>query len=206
MKIARWMVCILAVAVPMLSFGLFRLLGFFVEALPDKGYDRSQFTVQEQAVICDMLRLKLAPGESVSTIYDPDEGSLDVIVYDVASKESFLARLRADKHPKSYIPWLATEFTLSGDPYDHWRLSTLFIGGSGDPQFVIGGFTNAGIPELIHAESVLLKDVEYHPVGMYLATHDWPFLVVAWSGIALEFGLIITLIILRRKAKKAQGL
>jgi len=211
MKRARWIIRILAIVAPVLSFSLFRIMSYIIDSAPPaKGFERNQFTEQEQAEICDMLQLELAPGESISTICQDD--TVQLLVYDVASKESFLARLHAKKRVQFwgqvwggleyYLPADATEFYLSGAPYDCWRSSFLYFGPN-TAGFVLGGFLSADAPELVRAQNIVLKYVvERPPAVSFLFTHYWLFSVVIYSGIALELGFIITLLILRRKAKK----
>jgi len=201
MKKTRKVIRILAiVTLPLLLF-LWILTYCFVETFPPGMFERERFTKREQATICDMLQLELAPGESISIFYQPDQGYFNVSVHDVVSVESFLSRLHAEKELQDDSMY--RKYSLSGGAYDFLKYSDLILFEDNRALFVTGGFMSTPTPELVNVENVLCKYKALHAVSSLIADlSGWLVYATFWGGIALELGFITTLIILRRKAKK----
>ena len=83
------------VSVLLLMFILFYVM--FVVPWDIEPTERSKFSKEQQAEICDKLKFELVPGETISTQYWPGMMqatiSLTVTVYNIRSKEDFLKRV-----------------------------------------------------------------------------------------------------------------
>ena len=187
MKIARWVIRILAVL--MLPLLLFFALNSGWWLRPT---ERSRFTDVQRDEICQALKFELAPGEKLKTRYWPGflqaTIHLTVTVCGITSEEEFVKRFHGE--------WIEVQdrdenidlFHLTGYIKDY---ECILIIDDAQAKFYIGGY----IPQLNNIYKFL-----YEPWQPYLAN---PYLL---GGIALELGLIITLIVLRRKAKKDKPL
>jgi len=207
MKKARRTIGVSAIVLPLLLGLLISLAGMISDAHSVEGFYRSHFTEREQADICAVLQLELAPGERLKTRYQPDKGNLHVNVYDIVSKESFLSRL----HAKKTELWRneheqCNNYGLAGNMYDLFEGNAWINPVTGDIAAIrIEGFMNNPTPELIHAEQILCKNNAINFVKSLDKENSGLVFLIIFGAIALEFGFITALIAMSQGAKESHA-
>jgi len=207
MKIVRKLICIAAIV----WAAVMAVLSFFsVPVIIDGGYILmgTHLNARQGKTMAQELGFDLAPGETVDISYydyeffrepedDEDYMEMEVEVTGIVSTEEFLTR---------FAPEAALE--PSGEPDDNCyylyggRDCTLNVydwserKGFCSATFRIGRTT--GKAALAVAEEMLSRNNLWNGYLFYLRDHRYLVLI----GWLIELGLIITLIILRRKAKK----
>ena len=150
---------------PLLVLRLLLSLHALEENIPHKYFPCSRLTEWEQAELCGLLQLTLAPGESISTIYFPIMGdgtsSLWIYVRGVTSQEDFLSRLHAQTEPLEAEPC-----RVFGIAYDFCERTLVFIGYSVCFQLDL---LSARSPALLHALKTLYGPTD--SILLFISTH-----------------------------------
>jgi len=203
MKIARWVARILAILMPVLFFLLVNVLVGRSLHYSAQIYEQSQFTEQERAEICDMLKFELAPGERISTRYMPGamqaKGFLSVTVHGIVSEEDFLARLQTEREASDEGWYLFSTKEFYGSE------TSCVLSFNGDlAEFFIGGKMGSRIPGLTNVENFLYAYAQ-QTTGLFVSEHYWEIFQAAfWGGLTLELGCIIFLVVARLHKRKGK--
>ena len=131
-------------------------------APPLEPIERSSFTDEQRDEICNALMLELAPGETLSTYFQPGwgqgKGWLEVTVHGVVSEEDFLSRLYTEADPSEN-----GVYHLFGTEEESGEMACTLFFREGSAEFYIGGRMSRYMPTLVKVMNFLYEDYPRRP-------------------------------------------